>query len=38
MATQLETSNVQVHHGRAEEMKSGHFDVVVGRSVADLPR
>jgi 16S rRNA (guanine527-N7)-methyltransferase len=47
MAEELRLPNVRVHHGRAEEMTDdilegsrhrGAYDVVVGRSVAALPK
>jgi 16S rRNA (guanine527-N7)-methyltransferase len=40
MAQELGLTNVQTHHGRAEEMWQDHgtFDVCVGRSVAALPK
>lgn len=38
MAESLGLSNVQIHHGRAEELRGRRFDVATGRSVSALPQ
>ncbi len=37
MAERTGCDNVSVYHGRADEIKRKAFDVILGRSVADLP-
>lgn len=38
MADELKLTNVQTHHGRAEELADRKFDVATGRSVANIPQ
>lgn len=38
MSKELELNNVQIHHGRAEDLRGFQFDVATGRSVSALPK